>query len=283
MRIFITGIRGHLGQALQNTLTEHEVSGVDLPECDITQRSSIQQAITTALPDLVIHSAAMTDVEGCARDPEQAYRTNGMGTQNVVLSCQETGADLLYVSTNEVFDGTAERPYLEFDSPHPVNPYGRSKLAGEWFTSRLLTRFYIVRTAWLYAPGGRNFSNPQRIIQLADERGQLQVVTDEIGSPTYALHLARAIGQLITTEQYGIYHFVNEGVCSRFDFVREVLRLADRDPDLVEPTTLDAFERHSTPPCYSPLANVAGAALGIRLPTWEEALLEYLETDKSSL
>ncbi len=274
MRVFITGVRGQLGRALWATLSDHALSGVDLPECDITDRPAIEAAIAGAAPDVVLHCAAMTDVDGCARAPQAAYRVNGLGTQNVALACQASGAAMLYISTNEVFDGAADRPYLEFDPPNPINPYARSKLSGEWYTRHLLTRFYIVRTAWLYAPGGRNF--PHRIMQLADERDRLQVVTDEFGSPTYVADLAQAIGQLITSGQYGVYHFVNEGVCSRFEFAREILRLTGRSAVPLEPTTLAAFQRDSTPPSFAPLANVAGAALGIRLRAWQAALADFL-------
>jgi dTDP-4-dehydrorhamnose reductase len=274
MRVFITGVKGQLGRTLEAFLSGHELTGVDLPECDITERSQIEAAITTAKADIVIHCAAMTDVDGCARDPDAAYRVNGLGTQNVALACQSAGAAMLYVSTNEVFDGTASRPYTEFDAPHPINPYARSKLAGEWYTRHLLNRFFIVRTAWLYAPGGRNF--PHRIVQLADERGSLRVVTDEVGSPTYVADLAQAIAQLIHTGRHGVYHFVNEGVCSRFEFAREILRLTGRAAIPVVPTTLAEFRRDSTPPPYAPLANVAGAAIGIRLRPWEAALAEFL-------
>ena len=276
MRLFITGIRGQLGRTLQATLTGHEVTGIDLPECDIAHRASIRAAIKDAAPDVVIHCAAMTDVDGCARAPQAAYRANGLGTQNVALACQTLGAPMLHISTNEVFDGAAGRPYTEFDALNPINAYARSKLAGEWYTRHLLTRFYIVRIAWLYALGGRNFTNPHRIVQLADKHGRLRVVTDEVSSPTYAIDLAQAIAQLVASGQYGVYHFTNEGSCSRFDYVSEVLRLSGRSTVTVEPTTLAAFERDSTPPSFAPLANVAGAAIGIRLRPWQEAVAEFL-------
>jgi len=276
MRLFITGIRGQLGRTLQAALTGHEVTGIDLPECDIAHRASIGAAIKDAAPDVVIHCAAMTDVDGCARDPLAAYRANGLGTQNVALACQTLGAPMLHISTNEVFDGAAGRPYTEFDALNPINAYARSKLAGEWYTRHLLTRFYIVRIAWLYALGGRNFTNPHRIVQLADKHGRLRVVTDEVSSPTYAIDLAQAIAQLVASGQYGVYHFTNEGSCSRFDYVSEVLRLSGRSTVTVEPTTLAAFERDSTPPSFAPLANVAGAAIGIRLRPWQEAVAEFL-------
>jgi len=274
MRIFITGRKGQLGQALNDALMDHTLSGCDLPETDITDRQAITAAIGDFAPDVVIHTAAWTDVDGCARDPEQAYRVNALGTQNVALACAASGAALAAISTNEVFDGTADRPYREWDPPHPINPYARSKAAGEWFTRHLLNRFYIVRTAWLYAPGGSNF--PHRIIELADDLGALKVVIDEVGNPTYAPDLATALARLVQTEAYGVYHLTNAGHASRFAFAREILRISGRGDIPVEPITLDAFERDSTPPRFAPLANTAAAALGIRPRPWQEALAAFL-------
>ncbi len=276
MRIFITGNKGQLGRALYAALAEHTLTGCDLPELDITDREAIGAAVADFAPDVVVHAAAWTHVDGCARDPERAYRVNALGTQNVALACAEAGAAMVYISTNEVFDGEATEPYREWDPPHPINPYGRSKAAGEWFVRHLLTRFYIVRTAWLYAPGGRNF--PHRIIQLADERGALRVVTDEVGNPTYAPDLAKAIAALIRTDAYGVYHLTNAGYCSRYDFAREILRVSGREHVPVEPITLAEFQRASTPPRFAPLANTAAAALGITLQPWQEALAEFLKS-----
>ena len=283
MRIFITGCKGQLGRVLYAALAEHALAGCDLPELDITDRESIGAAISAFAPDVVIHTAAWTDVDGCARDPERAYRVNALGTQNVVLACAACDAAMVHISTNEVFDGRATEPYREWDPPHPINPYARSKAAGEWFVRHLLTRLYIVRTAWLYAPGGRNF--PHRIVQLADDAstgsaqgGTLKVVTDEVGNPTYALDLAAAIAALIRTGAYGVYHLTNAGYCSRHDFAREILRISGREHVEVEPITLDDFERASTPPRFAPLANTAAAALGIELRPWQEALTEFLES-----
>lgn len=274
MRVFLTGCKGQLGRALTRVLAEETVAGCDLPELDITDREAIRRAILDFRPDVVVHAAAWTDVDGCAREPERAFRVNAIGTQNVALACAEAGAAMLYISTNEVFDGTATEPYREWDPVRPINPYGRSKAAGEWFVSHLLTRFYIVRTAWLYAPGGRNF--PHRILQLADERGALRVVVDEVSNPTYAPDLAAAVAALIRTGAYGIYHLTNSGYCSRYEFARAILRLSGREHVPVEPITLDQFRRDSTPPRFAPLANTAAAALGIVLRPWEEALAEFL-------
>jgi dTDP-4-dehydrorhamnose reductase len=278
LRIFITGNKGQLGSALQNALSEHTLAGCDLPELDITDREAIGTAIADFAPDAVIHCAVWADVDGCAREPDKAYLVNGIGTQNVALACAICDASMVYVSTNEVFDGTATQPYREWDAINPINPYAKSKVAGEWFARNLFTRFYIVRTAWLYSIGGRNFSTPSRIIQIADDQGALKVVTDEVGNPTYAPDLAAGIAALIETGAYGIYHLTNTGYTSRYDYVREVLRLAGRQHIPVEPISLDDFERPSTPPRFAPLANTAAAALGITLRPWQEAVEEFLQT-----
>ena len=278
MRIFITGYKGQLGRALCEALAGHTLATCDLPEMNITDRQAIGAAIADFAPDVLIHSAVWADVDGCARDPDKAYLVNAIGAQNVALACAACDAAMVYVSTNEAFDGTAAEPYREWDQPHPINPYARSKVAGEWFTRHLLNRFYITRTAWLYAPGGRNFANPHRIIQLAEEHGALKVVTDEVANPTYALDLAAAISALIQTGAYGVYHLVNAGHVSRYDFVREVLRIGGRAHIPVEPITLDAFQRASTPPRFAPLANTAAAALGITLRPWQQAVEEFLES-----
>ncbi|MCJ7736193.1 MAG: dTDP-4-dehydrorhamnose reductase [Anaerolineae bacterium] len=274
MRVFITGHKGQLGRTLFTQMSEHTLAGCDLPELDITDREAIRQAIVDFAPHVVIHAAAWTNVDGCAREPDKAFLANAIGTQNVALACAACDAAMVYVSTNEVFDGKATQPYREWDTPQPINPYGRSKAAGEWFVRHLLHRFYIARTAWLYASGGRNF--PHRIMQLADERGTLRVVADEIGNPTYTPDLASAIAALVKTEAYGAYHLTNSGSCSRYDFAREILRLTGRNQIPVEPITQSDFERASVPPAFAPLANTAAAAVGIRLRPWQEALAEFL-------
>ena len=274
MRIIITGHKGQLGKSLQGVLTGETLFGLDLPQHDITDRQAVAQAMADFAPQVVIHAAAVTNVDGCERDPDAAYRINGLGAQNVALACQKCGAAMVYVSTNEVFDGTKGEPYLEFDQTNPINAYGRSKLAGEFFTRTLLNRFYIVRTAWLYAQGGNNFVT--KMISLADERGELRVVADEISSPTYAPDLAEAIAKLIRTDHYGIYHFTNEGVCSRYDFAIKILELAGRGHIPVHPIASDQYARPSTPPPYTPIRNFCAAtALGITLRPWEEALRAY--------
>ncbi|MCI0726066.1 MAG: NAD(P)-dependent oxidoreductase, partial [Chloroflexi bacterium] len=230
-------------------------------------------AIREARPEAVIHCAAYTDVDGCARDPERAYRVNGLGTQHVALACQAAGAALVHLSSNEVFAGDNPAGYQEWMPLDPINPYGRSKAAAETFVRHLLDRFYIVRTAWLYAPGGGNFIHA--ILNRARSAGQVRVVADEIGNPTYANDLAEAIGRLILTGRYGIYHFTNAGTCSRWAFANEILRLAGLEDVHNVPIRLRDYRRDSTPPPYGALYNVAGAALGITLRPWQDALAEY--------
>jgi dTDP-4-dehydrorhamnose reductase len=275
VRIYITGINGQLGRTLaRHWESSAEVMGGDLPAVDITDPGQITTAIVDARPDLVVHCAAMTDVDGCALDPDLAYRVNGYGTQNVVIGCQQAGAALVHVSTNEVFSGRDGRAYHEFDRSDPINPYGFSKMAGEWFVRHLIDRFFIVRTAWLYAPGGRNFIHA---IRSAAEAGRaLRVVTDEVANPTYVEDLAAGIVALVATGRYGIYHLTNAGACSRYTFAREILALTGHGDVSVAPILQAEWPRASTPPPFAPLENCAAAALGVELRSWKEALADYL-------
>jgi dTDP-4-dehydrorhamnose reductase len=273
MRLVITGSTGQLGQALQAQLRGEELLLLDLPDHDITDYQQTQQAILAFRPDVVVHAAAFTNVDGCELQPELAYGVNALGTQNVALACQRCDAAMVYISTDYVFDGTKEGAYWEWDTPNPQSVYARSKLAGEHCTQALLRRFYIVRTAWLYSQGPKNFV--QTVRQLADERDELHFVTDEIGSPTYAPDLARALGMLIPHPLYGIYHFTNTGICSRYEWAKAILELSGRPDYPIFPT--EGYERPAKVPARSELRNFCGARqLGITLRPWREALAECL-------
>ncbi len=275
MRIVITGANGQLGRALQKLLDYYELIPTDIPDFDIAEHSIVTK-LSDLQPDLVIHCAAMTNVDGCARDPDLAFKINAFGAQNVAHACLRANADMVYVSTNEIFDGRADRPYQENASPQPVNPYGSSKRAGEQMAAKYIKdRLYIVRTAWLYGSDGHNF--PAKIIAAADKQGELRVVTDEISNPTYAVDLAQAIAALIKTQAYGIYHFTNAGHCSRYDFAREILRLSNREQIPIRPITLADYPRPSAVPPFTPLANTCGTEVGIELRPWQEALAAYFE------
>jgi len=273
MKIAITGSDGQLGKALQTELgTAHTLLPLPRAEFDISDRANIAQ-LADWQPEVVIHCAAMTNVDGAARDPGMAFRINAFGTQNMALACQRCNAAFVYISTNEVFDGTKQAPYIEFDATNPINAYGKSKLAGEWYTQHLLEKFYIVRTCWLYGKGGGKF--PDKILELAGRQPALSVVRDEIGSPTYVPDLAHAVAELIATSQYGVYHLANAGSCSRYEWAVEILRMANV-PRPVMPITLAEYSRASTPPPNGALENLAAAtALDIRLRPWEEALAAF--------
>ncbi len=276
VRILITGAGGQVGQELSRVLApQHDLIPTTSATLDVTSRSTTSQ-IVAAQPELVLHPAAWTDVDGCARDPDRALIANGLGTRHVALACQRLDIPLLYISTNEVFDGQATAPYLEIDAPRPINAYARSKYAGEQFVLQLLRRFYIVRIAWVFG-GPRNF--PRTILRLARERDKLAIVEDEIGNPTYAADVAEAVARLIHEPAYGIYHLVNEGYCSRYAFAREILRQAGLDHVEVDPIKLRDYKRASTPPRFGALRNfVAAADLDIVLPPWQDALTRFLQT-----
>ena len=273
MRIAITGANGQLGHSLQQALgQQHEIIALDRAALDVEQPAAIGQLVATNA-ELVIHPAAYTNVDGCAREPERAYRANTLGTKHVALACRELGAPLVYISTNEVFDGTASRPYFEYDRANPINAYGWSKWGGEQVVRELLDQFYVARVAWLYG-GERNFV--RTVLRLANERPELAMVADEIGTPTYTPDVAAALGQLILTHAYGTYHIVNEGACSRYEFAAAVLRAAGKSDVSLKPIALPDFKRDSSVPPYTPLRNAAAAALGITLRPWQAALAEFI-------
>lgn len=273
MRIAITGANGQLGRALHQVLeTEHTIIPLTRADVDIEHPVCVDQLAATGA-DLVIHPAAYTNVDGCAREPQRAYRANTLGTRYVALACRRLAAPLVYVSTNEVFDGRASSPYYEYDTAAPINPYGWSKWGGEQAVRELLDRFYVVRVAWLFG-GERNFV--RTVLRLAAERPELAIVTDEVGSPTYAPDAAAAIAQLIHTDHYGTYHIVNEGACSRFELAAEVLRQAGVGNVRLTPITLADYRRDSRVPPYTPLHNAAGAALDLRLRPWQAAVAAYV-------
>lgn len=274
MKVLVTGSTGQLGAALLRTLDDYQVIAFGGSAHDVS-RAAVADDIAQIKPDVVIHAAAWTNVDGCARDPAEAFRINALGTQNVALGCQRANAAMVYISTSEVFDGAKTTPYLEFDLPHPPNPYGASKLAGESYVQHLLEKFYIVRTVWLYGGEGKF---PDKIIAAAgkSEDKKMYVVTNEIGNPTYAPDLAQAIARLIPTRHFGVYHLVNEGSCSRFDWAAQILEAAGLDDVALTPITFDQYKRPSTPPLNGALENFAAAkVLDTKLRPWQDALADY--------
>lgn len=283
MKILITGAAGRLGsQLLLQLHDKHHVIGVDIVgqvshELDITDYDACRRLVSDLKPDIVLHPAAWTDVNGCALNPRKALRINGLGTGNLAAVTAQNGIPILYVSSNEVFDGALDRAYNEYDYPNPLNPYGYSKWYGERAVAQVNPRHYIVRSAWLFAHGGRNFIHA--ILGAAQDGKPLRVVTNEVANPTYTNDLAAAIVKLIVTERFGIYHLVNEGAVSRWQFARHVLNLAGYSETPIERISRHEWPRPSLPPEYTALANNAGASIGIRLRPWEEGLRAFLDAE----
>ncbi len=276
MRILITGGKGQLGRDLVRAFGDDDIYAPDIDELDVTDEDAVPRAIGGFCPQAVIHCAALTDTALCERDPLLAQEVNAVGTANVAEACRDAGAALVYVSTNEVFDGHRTEPYEEIDEPHPLNAYGLSKLAGEQAALTVAERAYVVRTSWLYGDGGNNF--PQKVLRAAAS-GPLRMVSDEVAAPTWTRDLAAAIAGLIRGRcAPGIYHFANAGRASRFEWAREVLRLAGCGASLAAISSREfqaEFPEAPHKPACSLLANCAGAAAGIVLRPWQEALAQF--------
>lgn len=278
MRILVTGAAGRLGSKLLEILAQtHEVRGIDAQELDISDFAAVKAYIFDYEPQLVINPAAWTNVDGCALEPEKAILVNGLGAQNLAVAAYEIGAAIMQISSNEVFDGKANRPYLEYDQTNPVNPYGYSKFVGEEAVKATNPRHYIVRFSWLFSHGGRNFL--QAILENAKANKPLRVVIDEVANPTYCDDVSEAIAKLIETERYGNYHLCNEGVVSRWEFARYVLDRAGFTDTPIAKITRHEWPRPSTPPVYTGLANVAAKSLGIQLRDWRAAVDTFLEKE----
>ena len=270
MRVLITGGQGQLGRALQAALAGHDVSASGHAELDVTDTGKVREAIRGFGPEVVIHVAAWTDTAGCEADPARALQVNGEGTRIAAEACARAGAAMLYVSTNEVFDGEKAEPYHEEDEANPINAYGRSKLEGERYVQSLLEQYYVVRTSWLYGSGRLSF--PEKIVQAAREQGRLRVVTDEVASPTWTTDLAAAMARVIQKSAWGVYHLSNSGNCSRLEWAAEILRLSGLEGVPMEATTQREFGAPYRKAPFSALANVRGAHLGIEMRSWQGAL-----------
>ncbi|MDI6868649.1 MAG: dTDP-4-dehydrorhamnose reductase [Coprothermobacterota bacterium] len=272
MKVMVLGAKGMLGQDLVPVLQEeHEVFPYSHEDLDITKRETVWRAIKELGPDLVINCAAYTDVDKAESEREKAYAVNALGVQNIALACADFKAVLLQISTDYVFDGQKRTPYLPLDQPNPINWYGYTKYAGEKFVEWHLSRFYILRTSWLYGKHGKNFVST--ILKLAQERDHLEVVNDQIGAPTHTKSLAKAILWLIKTEQFGIHHytdFAGEGV-SWYEFASKIVKLAGL-LTAVKPIETKDLPRPAKRPAYSTLE------VDIRDPApWEEELEGFLK------
>ena len=278
MRVIICGADGQLGRELVGVFESQgdEVLGFDL-DLDITEFGLVMEKIPPLKPDLLVNSVAHIEVDEAETNPELSYRVNFTGSQNLALACLETGCPMVFISSDYVFDGLKGSPYDEFDEPNPQGVYGRAKLAAERYISSTLHRYYIFRTQWLFGRyGRRNFV--KSILRNAREKGELRVVTDEVGTPTCAKDLAEIVQRVSVSGKYGLYHATNQGVCSRFDFARQILEVAGWTDIPVGPIRYDDLNLPCTRPPYSPLENLNLQLQGFPdSRPYVEALQEYVQ------
>lgn len=280
MKVLVTGAGGQLGRGLlhvASSLGGCEAIGLGHGDLPVDEREAVHSKIAEIAPDVVIHCAAWTDVDGCERDPDRADLINGQGTAHVAQACRAAGAGLVYISTDFVFSGEGSQPYLTDSPTRPVSAYGRSKLIGE---QEVLghgdARFWVLRTSWVFGPGGRNF--PRAILDAAKAGKPLKVVDDQVGSPSMTLDLARAILDLASAEPApGIYHGANAGSCSWYQFARDVLDQAGMSELPISRISSVELDRPAHRPAYSILdCSKLTSLRGHALPNYRDALQRYL-------
>jgi len=279
MKIALTGPDGMLGSDLIKVLSpRHEIIPLLYPKFNLVEADVAREMILGINPEFVIHAAAYTEVDNCESSFDYAFQVNAFGTETVALACKEAKAVMLYISTDYVFDGKKENPYTESDKPNPLNVYGKSKLAGEDYVSKLLKDYYIIRSSWLYGKMGKNFV--KTILNLAKEKRELTVVNDQIGSPTYTLDLAKGMAEIIEKRiPFGIYNLTNQGYCSWYELAKKILEYAGLKDLEVKPVTSEEFHRPAVRPKNSRLDNSKIKKAGIQLRPWDEALKDYLSEE----
>lgn len=275
MKVLVTGAGGQLGLDLLDAFDDHDVVGLTHGDLDVAVEADVVAAFRDHAPDLVVHAAAWTDVDGCEEDPDRAHRVNALGAWWVARACALVAAPMVHLSTDYVFDGHGTSPYTEFDRIQPLNEYGRSKAAGEQLVRQTLREHYIVRTAWVCGARGRNFV--RTMLDLAEQRDELRVVDDQVGCPTFTRDLAAAIVELGVTGRFGTYHRTNSGQCSWYDLAAATFDLAGIDVTLSRTTSAE-FRRPAPRPAYSVLSPRHSTTSGLRrMPEWEDGLRRLLD------
>lgn len=273
MKIALTGANGMLGYDIRKTFSDLNLIPLTRGDFDIVDLDKSITKIKEIKPDYLIHTAAYTDVDGSELNPEKAYLLNAIGTRNLVMACEMIDCPIIYISTDYVFDGAKGEPYDEWDMPNPINKYGLSKLIGERFVTSLTNKFYIIRTSWLYGKNGKNFVNT--ILKLASEKEEIEVVNDQIGSPTYTCDLAVKLKELMG-KGYGIYHITNASHCSWYEFALEIVKIKGLKTR-IKPVTSEQINRPAKRPTFSVLNKTMLQLEGIKeLREWQDALKEYL-------
>lgn len=277
MRVLVTGVKGQLGYDVMNELAKrgYEGVGVDVDEMDITDARKVDEVITKAQVDKVVHCAAYTAVDAAEDNVELCRRVNAEGTENIAKVCKRLDLPMVYLSTDYVFDGEGERPWEPDDERDPLNVYGQTKYEGELAVERNLDKYFIVHIAWVFGVNGKNFI--KTMLNLAQNHDTITVVDDQVGSPTYTYDLARLLVDMIETEKYGRYHATNEGLCTWYEFAKEIFRQAGVDVKVV-PVTSEQFQAKARRPHNSRMNKDKLEAMGFqRLPSWQDALSRYLK------
>jgi len=282
-KILVTGANGQLGKALQEVLKNEEVLFTDVEEMDITDKQATEDVFNTFKPTILIHGAAYTDVDGCEENPELARKINANGTESLAEACKKHNCQMIYISTDYVFDGTKKEPYLEEDKTNPQSVYGKTKLEGEKYALGLKNS-YIVRTSWIYGEG-KNFV--RTMLALSEKMDEIKVVNDQFGRPTYALDLAKAIYDIIKKQpEPGIYNVTGDGrLISWADFAQEIFKITGRKTKVVGISTEEYLSQYpdkkiAPRPAYSVL-NLSITKKNIRILTWEKGLKTFLKQETS--
>lgn len=290
MKILITGSKGQLGSQIIHIINKGEseigeissqyrsaeVVGVDVEDLDITNLNVVQSFVHKLKPDVIINAAAYTNVDACESNEDIAFKVNALGARNLALASEKVGAKIVHISTDYVFKGDGNVPYREYDITNPVSVYGKTKLAGENFVRELSSRYFILRTSWLYGNNGNNFV--KTILKAAKEKGHLDVVNDQRGNPTNAEDLSHHILKLALSEEYGTYHCTGTGECSWYDFACKIVEYADIKCT-VSPMTSAQLTRAAKRPSYSSLDNMMLRCTVVdEMREWQEALKTFIES-----
>lgn len=280
MKVLVTGVKGQLGYDVVKELTKrnHEAVGVDIEEMDITDFSAVEKVLTAVKPDAVIHCAAWTAVDAAEDNADKVMKINVDGTANIAKVCKAIDAKMVYISTDYVFDGTGEAPWdPDCKDYAPQNVYGMSKLGGEKAVAEILSKYFIVRIAWVFGKNGNNFI--KTMLRLSETHDTLRVVNDQIGTPTYTYDLSRLLVDMIETEKYGYYHATNEGgYISWAEFASEIFKQAKKSTKVIPVTTAEYGLSKAKRPFNSRLDKSKLTLNGFeRLPLWQDALKRYLE------
>jgi dTDP-4-dehydrorhamnose reductase len=277
MRILLLGHKGMLGSDLLLKLSaEHEIVGMDKEEIDIVSASECEKAIKDTAPHIVINAAAYTNVDGCESAKEECFAVNAEAVKNVAQACRNKNIHIIHFSTDYVFDGTAKQSYKEDDNCNPINAYGESKLAGERYLQSLANDYVLIRTSWLYGVKGKNFV--RTILEKAKTTNKLEVVDDQVGSPTHTKDLAAAVDLLIEQNAKGIFHVTNRGSCSWYQFAVKIFQESGLDDIEVIPIKSDKLSRAAMRPAYSVLSMQKFVrTTGKTMQPWQLALQDYLK------